>query len=362
VLGGENAAANGTGESTREGRERSQRPACAVDVVAITIYPLPGAWLERATDVSAKVAGEFEEHIAMNIYRSCYVMFEGSSLADRLAALYQGKIAEDDPLHSLQSQRGEVASWGGPHITLLDALTTADPDTFDRIVIKVVGGTRPPEIRPLDLALFGSSSLVILCESPDLDNFRPRLIQATRPLMTSQPLADEEVQRAYWWIDLKCPGLKGRHDLLDLALRTYRDAGSPPLPNSRHFRLGFLAKLCHERKAAAVEECEERQARLDYFLSLGEPPWYSRPGGLHLTIVSGLKLQSGATVGPFRDQLWEAIRHDFTSYRPARLAIMGEDPERPVPVQCNDALTASYVPETRPGFKVVTWANFAFSP
>src|SRR5262249_46306721 len=140
----------------------------------------------------------------MNVYRSLYVMVDGFPLAERLGALYEGTIAGEDPLHSLlepDDQRGEVAAWGGPHITLLDALTFADPDAFDRVVTGATGPTMSPVIGPRDLALFGGGSLVIRCASPELDNLRDRLTRATRPLVARQPLADEEIQRACWWID-----------------------------------------------------------------------------------------------------------------------------------------------------------------
>ena len=207
-------------------------------------------------------------------------MVEGVSLADRWEALYQGTIAEEDPFHSLlkpDDQRGEVAAWGGPHVTLLDALTCSTPNDFDRIVTGVASRTSPPEITPTDLDLVGRGLLVIRCVSPALDDLRARLVRATRPLVTRQPLADEEVQRAFWWIDRQSERPVEHRAQLDRALQAYRDAGSPPLPGSRHFRLGFLIKLCRERDEATEPKRDERQARLDDFLSLGEPPWYSQP-------------------------------------------------------------------------------------
>ena len=78
-----------------------------------------------------------------------------------------------------------------------------------------------------------------------------------------------------------------------------------------------------------------------------------------MTIASGLKSRSSETVDSFRNRLRESILNNFTSYTPCRLAILGEDPDQPVTVQFNDALTESYMPETRPCLKVIAWANFA---
>jgi len=288
-------------------------------------------------------------------FRSVYVMAEGFPLADRLSRLYDGTLPDDDPLHAFLSpkdKRGEVAAWGGPHWTLLDALTSRLTRPFVDAVRAVCQGLPSPEIRPERLAIYATNSLVIEGASERWNGLRSALIRATRPFIARMPLADEEIQKAEWHVRRGNLHVEENLKALRDAVAVYRHAGSPPLPSSRHFRLGFLVRL---HKASVREGTPKRAEYLQYFLTRAEPPWYGSNGVPHLTIASGL--DGTEDLGDLRRQLWDSIRQDFPAFQPRCLAIMGEDADNPVTVRFYDWLTETLVEEKRPGFKVIEWVD-----
>lgn len=295
-------------------------------------------------------------------FRAAYALVEGIPLAPRLEALYQGRLAGKDPLVQLLrpiDQRGEVNAWGGPHLTLLDAMTVKDPGAFARQVKEVCRAFAPPQLTAKDLCIWHEKSLVLRFESPELEQVRAALVQATRPCIERFPLMDEEVQKARWWIEKQ--GHHRQIDLLQLdeALHRYAEAGSPPLPSSRHFRLGFLVKLVKGLNRAGSGQAPQRERALQHFLRFAEPPWYASSGGLHLTLASGL-VDTNASESLIHS-LELGLLADTPAYPLSRIAIMAEDPEIPVTVNFFDWLTETPVPEKRSPFKVLEYVSFQSS-
>ena len=101
----------------------------------------------------------------MEVYRSVYFLAEGFPLANRLRQLYDATLPASDPLFGFlapEDLRGEVAAWGGPHGTVLDALTCRDPDRFSAVVHDVCRQFAVPEIRPRALKILARTFLVIV--------------------------------------------------------------------------------------------------------------------------------------------------------------------------------------------------------
>jgi hypothetical protein len=302
----------------------------------------------------------------VDVFRAVYILAEGP-YADWVHSFWADTLPADDPLQALRRPhdlRGEVQAWGGAHWTLLDALTTTAPATFDAVVRKVCAAFDPPTITPEALALrvWGKGSLVVHCSSPAVDELRAALLQAVHPLITRVRLTDEEFQRAAWWIRQVCGADAGRLAAnlaaLDRARQTYRQAGSPPLPSSRYFRLGLLVRLVKNRDQADGERRASRDAALHHFLARGEPPWcYLLSGSLHTTIASGLADDQPLDRLPAA-AIEARVRKLLDSYRPGRVALMGLDEASPTEVLVRDGLTDTFVPETRPNFHVVGWAEF----
>ncbi len=310
----------------------------------------------------------------MNEYRSVYVVPENLRLAVRLRLLYAGCINRDDPLHTFLhpvDQRGDAATWGGPHLTLLDALTYNDTNQFFSEIQKACSDFEPPEIKPTKLTILGKSSLVLRCECPALELLKSKLIMATRHLIDRVEVTDEEITRAYERIARY--GHANR-EIFEQAVLYYRNAGSPCLPRSRYFRLGLLTRLVAEllrikvdskqKKAQSVDQDQAesnllmKQTQLDHFLTYGEPPWYSLGGTLHLTLVSGLSCDQ--SIEYHRERLEESVLASFQSYRPHRLAVMGIDlASRTSAVRYFDWLTEHLVEETRHPWKAVDWIDFS---
>jgi hypothetical protein len=291
-----------------------------------------------------------------------YALPEGTPIAHRLDALYQGRVPPGDPLSRLLrpvDMRGEVGAWGGVHITLLDALTVSDPERFIRTVREICSRHRAPTVTAKDLCIWSKKSLVLRCESSALDALRADLISATHDCIERYPLSDEMIQKAEWLIRSRGANVSVNLAMLAAAVHRYDAAGAPPIPASRHFRLGFLVKLLKEaqRAAAAGDQAQELADRaLSYFLERGNPPWYATAGGLHMTLASGLT--DTTDFDSLRAELEPGVVMDFQNAKLHQLAVMAEDLESTVTVQFFDWLTETPIWETRPGFKVVETAKF----
>jgi len=312
-----------------------------------------------ASETNGLLGEQSDMRSSTDSFLVAYVMAEGLPMAEDLRLLYEGTIPDGHPLAQLVrpvDQRGEVAAWGGPHWTVLDALTVHDPVAFTAIVQRLARRFQRPTIIPKNLAIFGGTALVVRCEVRGLDELRSALIRETRPLLVLTPLTDEETQRAYWWVELHDNSEKSNLKALQGALQFHREAGSPPLPSSRHFRLGFLVRLYKEWQRADDEHKPGRESRLRYYLSLGEPPWYRGKTDFHLTLASGLT--DNVPLSHYVDTLWPYITSSFQEFRPERLALLSEDKENPVSVHFYDWLTEKPIPEVRPGFKIDNWAEF----
>lgn len=295
-------------------------------------------------------------------FLSVYALPEGTPIAHRLDGLYQDRFPLGDPLCRLLrpvDMRGEVGAWGGVHITLLDALTVSDPDSFIRTIREVCSRHGAPTVTATELCIWSNKSLVLRCESPELDAVRADLIAATHDCIERYPLSDEMNQKAEWLIRDRGVNVSENLDMLAAAIHRYDEAGGPPIPASRHFRLGFLVKLIKEAQRANTvgDPARERAERaLAYFLESGNPPWYATPGGLHMTLASGLA--GGTDFDSLRAELEPGVVADFQHAKLHRLAIMAEALESPVTVDFFDWLTETPVRETRPGFKVVDSVSF----
>jgi hypothetical protein len=316
-------------------------------------------------------------------YRGVYLMAEHDparpfALAQRLSALYAGTIPPTDALHSFlwpRDQRGEVIAWAGPHFTLLDAYAVSDGAEYDRRVREVLTRVQALRLVATGLAVFGPA-LVIRYRCEASDGLRGGLRDATADLVARHPLTDDQIQKAYWWIESQGPETNrcaAHLAALDRALLRYRQAKSPPLQASRHFGIQYLLRCskaldrANRALAAAqangaagtVQECEDKvlKARnnLDYYFLKGIPAWYAGGGSLHLTVASGLpETGLGGAAAPDLRELEPDLLRDSREYVPVRVAIVGEDFDSPpVQVKYFDWLTETYVEETRPGFRVL---------
>ncbi len=291
-------------------------------------------------------------------FRAAYAIPTNIPLITRLERLYVGEIDTADPLYILRypiDQRGEVNAWGGPHITLLDALTVRDVTEFARIMRDVCPECRPPVVAATHLSVWNRKSLVLHCESPGLEEIRRALIKATRQCIERLPLTDEEIQKARWWIHEHSPDPRLHLQQFQRALQRYFEVGTPPLPASRHFRLGYLVKSSKELDWANEDERPTRQRALDYFLSYGEPTWYGSTGGLHLTLASGLTPDQD--VNQLKAKIEPSVLRDFPPSPICRIGIVTEDPDSQVEVSFFDWLTETPVRESRFGYKVESWAD-----
>lgn len=302
----------------------------------------------------------------MDVYRAVFVVAEDTAYGRWIRRLWRGVVSRGDPLRRLlrpRDLRGEVAAWGrSPHWTVLDALTVTDPEAFASQVKAVCRLCAPPTICPLRLGFWGSTALVVECLSDALQRIYGSLVTTTRHLIARVPLADEEFQKAEWWIVKTGGDVKANLQALFGARKEYLKAGAPPLPASRHFRVGFLVRLWKEWNRASRDRRDLKAKQLRYFLSYGEPHWYGFDGHLHTTIVSGIRAgdprDRSRQLSRFGDAIWPAVREKLGPYQPGYLAIMGEDPGNQVGVHFFDWLTESYVKETRPVFRVVDRAQF----
>ncbi len=298
-------------------------------------------------------------------YRAVYVMVEGTPFDAWVQGLWHGALPADDPLRCLLEpgdRRGEVAAWGGVHVTDLDALEITDVDAFAEIVKCICSVCTPPSLTPWDLDIFGRA-LVVTCEAPELKRVNAALMKATSHLIARASLTDEERQRAKWWIGQVGVQVDANLQALHAAWERYAEVGSPPLPTSRHFRLGYLMRLWKELQRATPQDRESRAAGMDHFLTHGEPAHYGFAGSPHITLASGLGVQDEADkqaqLAEYRQSLWQAVLARLKPYRPGQLAVMGEHPTERIDVRFFDWLTETFVDENRPAFTVIDTARFA---
>jgi len=249
---------------------------------------------------------------------------------------------------------------------VLDALTVTNPGAFDTIVQRIAQLVSPPTIKPLKLTVYAKTALVVKCENPDsaLKRTRDALIDTTRHLLARAPVTDEEWQRAMWWVRKVGNRVRSNLAALELAREEYGKAGAPALPRTRHFRLSYLVHRVKEIRGAQdkKDKAKELRARkhLHHFLAFGEPHHYAGSGGLHTTIASGLDPRtSKRLLAQLSPSLWPEVERRLGRFEAPCLAIMGEDPENPVTVEFFDRLTETPVKERRPGFKVLSRAEFA---
>ena len=317
--------------------------------------------IQQAEDLKRRALEENRQRIALmsSPFRAAYAVPDGVPLFGRLKALYEGRVADGDPLACLlkpKDQRGEVQGWGGPHITLLDAMTVQRLAEFTRIVQDVCREFDAPVLTAKKLTVWNRKVLVLRCESAPLDQLRAALIAATQGCVHRVSLTDEEIQKAKWVIEQRSK--QPQYDLqsLDRALGAYLRAGAPPLPSSRHFRLGFMVKLWKSVEQAEGKSRAGHERGLEHFFEHGVPPWYAGPSALHLTIASGLAPDSD--VEQLVHDLEPSILADFPECPLSRIAIMSEDAQRFVKVAFFDWLTETAVEEVRPDFIEIGRAEF----
>jgi len=286
------------------------------------------------------------------------VMEEGDDYGKWIQSYWKGELSRGDPLQPILNpdMRGEVTAWGDlPHWTVTDALTTSDQKSFVRAVHDFTKELPQPTLKPKNLKIYGKTALVVECESDELGEMRVNLTQQTHDLITRSPLADEEWQRARWWILRGCNNIEKNLDRLFEAKNYYEESSSPPLPSSRHFRLGFLMRLYKTYYSSEKKDKQKSKAKLDEFLKFGEPPWYRiQMPSFHTTIASGLD----GTQNINCNTIWQKVQKKLPKYKPKYLAIMGEDQNTMFDLYFYDWLTETYVKETRPGFKIIAKANF----
>lgn len=291
-----------------------------------------------------------------DVLRAAYVRL-GDPFGGWLRALWRGQVPDDDPLRPLVGQVGEAAAWGDePHITLTDALTTADPGSFADRVRAVCAAVEPVRVVPAELCLYGlGTALVVRLESSGLASLRRALQDVTRGLVARSPLTDEEWQRAAFWID-RCggPARDENHRALRRARERYELVGSPPLPSSRHFRLGRLVAFSRALdRAQARGDAVAAERNLHGFLrSQGDPPWYDGADGLHATIASGLSPDDDEGARRLLRNLWPEVERRLPPVSLEEVVVMGEG-EESIEVGFFDFLTESYLTERRPKLVVV---------
>lgn len=299
----------------------------------------------------------------MTIYRAAYITLEDSDFGSWLEAFWNGSVDDPDPLASLlrpRDMRGEVAAWGGPHWTILDALTVSDPDVFDSTVHSICKQHGRPSIEPVQLTVLGSNSLVVMCKSASLVQLRRELIEALRPQISRAPLADEEFQRLEWWIRKVGNQVKENSKALRDAQEHYNACGSPALPLSRYFRCGYFLRLFKETFRTNGDAQRTAEQNLSYFLTHGEPTWYASDEHLHITIASGI--EQTLIEATLSGRIWEFVKRKMRSVEPSSLSIMGTDVHNDVDVNFYDWATETFVQESRPGFCVREKLDFQQQP
>ncbi len=292
-------------------------------------------------------------------YHAAYIVAEETDFGKWIGRYWDRRSSKKDPLYALlkpRDCRGECRAWGDDsHWTVLDAHVIPNVETFARIAKSICGLSKAPKLVPTGLSIFGGTSLVVKCESKQLALVMKALCRATAHLIDRTRLADEEFQRGEFLIKSVGKDVKANLAALWEARRIYLEAGSPSLPTSKHFRLGFLVRYVKQSK-------NKDNHALQYFLTHGEPPWYAKPGtSFHTTICSGLdpKENGNGRLAKFNETILPKVKETLKDYVPEYLAIMGEDPENKVTVKFFDWLTETFFEETRPGFMIVDRAPFA---
>jgi hypothetical protein len=301
----------------------------------------------------------------MGKMRALYVVLDNCAFSQWIKRFWDDASSPKDPLVKLCHEKGEATAWGkNPHLTILDCLTISDTARYADIAQRLCEKKEPPVIllSVEGIKILGGTSLVLKCESPELDSLRLTMTRATHSLTERISLSDEEFKRAEWWIRKTGNRVQANIAVLQSIQKIYTSCGAKPLPSSRHFRMGFFFRLYKEYISAKnpVNKINNKKA-LDYFLTKGEPPWYERPGFLHITIASGLRPYFKGQHTDFealRRMLLPYSKKIFKPFAPAALAIMGEDLSKNITVEVFDWLTDSYLSDERPGLKVIDRINF----
>jgi len=303
----------------------------------------------------------------MSSYAAIYAILDDGEYSRWIEDYWFRAVRSGDPLFRLRDPvdlRGEVAAWGPhPHFTGLDALLISSPAAFREIAEGICSQCEPPALHPECLAVLGNA-LAVKCASPALAEIRRALIEATSHLIERTALADEEWQRGEWWIDRVSENPGPRRELLSQARQLYTEAGCPPLPTSRHFRLGFLLHLV-KRAGESSHGSNASPAGLQYFLQHGQPPWYGSGAdfAFHTTIASGLRIADRSDrarqLKELNELLWPSVETKLGSHKLDSLSIMAEDPGSLIEVSFFDHLTDTYVKEQRPSFTVQHKVRFS---
>ena len=280
-----------------------------------------------------------------------YILIEGG-IGEWLEDFYEGRTPSSDPLYHFlhpEDLRGEVNAWGGPHLTVSDALRVTDAEEFAQIARSKCLQYESPEVVFEGLAVY-RTALVITCRSKQLNDLRLALLEKSSYLIERERITKEEFDEALSRIR-SCGGAdqNKNEQALDYARQQYELHDSPELPTSVHFRLPFLVGLCRAKKWKSLK----------YFLDRRQPPWYSSRSSLHLTICSGLKVDPTddrarrQLIQRATEDLWPEIveRLGPKPYRPTCLSVMRESHTQTVHTKRYDGITREHVEEERPAFE-----------
>jgi hypothetical protein len=287
----------------------------------------------------------------MMVLGAIYAFLGTVAFNDWLLSYWTQQSSAGDPLQATlgPSRLGEAAAWGGPHVTIVDYASLQVP--FRDAVQSILRSIHRPVVRRGRLGLHkGGMAAVLHFESPDLDACRRALETEIASLIVRTPIVDEEWQRARLWI-LNCGKGDPAENLrrLGVAKQAYDAAGRPGLQGAFPWRLNALVDYANrtDRKA------------LDTLLTTGMWPHVGRPGGLHLTIASGLtpgEFDPATLEKHLGPQIERTVPAEFTL---DRLAIMEPDPAHTVDVMYWDSLTRSLARDHRPGLRVAQEMFFA---
>ena len=291
-------------------------------------------------------------------YRMVYAFLTSNPFSRWLTSLWQDTLPESDPLRAKTEGRlGEVTGWGGhdPHVSITDCQVYSHPDKF---LAAVTGITNPAEsviIKPSRLRIHRGTHLVVDLECPGLVRVSKAIRRATQDLIHRTVIRDVE------WNSAKARAARAADpkalEGVKRARRIYEEAGCPPLDVGHYFRLGMLVSLTQQLMTDGGNRAQVK-ANLNYFLTTAQPPWYSRPPVLHVTIASGL--MPGIDNMDRYNCLWREFKSRFgQGIMVNELSIMGPDPKNSIALRSWDPVTQSFVDRRRHGFKVLSNAVFA---
>jgi hypothetical protein len=307
----------------------------------------------------------------MAAYRCLYAEIpEDYEYSKKLMALWSGGVKKGDPLYQFHENGsiGEAIAFGTlPHFTILDALTIENTERFTKIIKQNVDSISRPEIRSQgELILNQQGGLLLKAKcSEELLAFRMRMISETSDLVARTQLTDDEFQKAearIRKIDHDEQAVKANLDVLWKARSLYMEAGKPAIPTSRFFRLPFLVRLIKQSLASELEsKVKEAQRSIDFYLKNGLPSWYVYEFPIHTTIVSAIKIDSNVDRNQVLPNIKKSILpviNSFSSFSPAYLSILAEDPEKKFKIRKYDWLTDTFVYEHTFGYKAIDKAYF----